>query len=94
LSSLLGKKLDSLVLQVFKIPGFRRGFLELIHLMNGFRTLLSTSPLTQYCSVKSRGEAFGRQLILEFRLSRSKSAIAQRLANVHTRTAMVAGDQV
>jgi hypothetical protein len=31
---------------------------------------------------------------LEFRLSRSKSAIAQRLANVHTRTAMVAGDQV
>ncbi|MEG4212725.1 hypothetical protein [Microcoleus sp. S13_B4] len=31
---------------------------------------------------------------LEFRLSRSKSAIAQRLANVHTRTATVAGDQL
>ncbi|MEG4808135.1 hypothetical protein QUA79_11600 [Microcoleus sp. F8-D1] len=31
---------------------------------------------------------------LEFRLSRSKSAIAQRPANVHTRTATVAGDQL
>lgn len=33
-------------LQVFKLPGFRRAFLQLIDLMNGFRTVISTSPVT------------------------------------------------
>ena len=32
--------------------------------------------------------------ILEFRLGTSKSAIAARVANVYTRTATVAGDQL
>jgi hypothetical protein len=40
------------------------------------------------------GSAFSHRYSLEFRLSRSKSAIALIPANVHTRTATVAGEKL
>ena len=54
-----------------------------------------TEPGAKKKALGERGPPLGRpRANLEFRLSRSKSAIAQRLANVHTRTATVAGDQL